>query len=200
MLLLSEIAHYSPPPPLLGVLNTEDLSRPVWETVSILVSLLRPQVCVLFPPSNHMGSRPYRCLTLSPCVPHFCAHSCQHPCPHAWGLSLATQQAASARGLILPGSRPRLMTAGSWWVNTPAPSPRGRTFWSDCSVQPLRGPQLDGVPVAQAGNLPFAASSQINHLRSDPCLCRGSWGTQVQMARYFICSSLLSCFGLSWSC
>lgn len=143
MLLLREIAHYSPPPPLLGVLNTEDLSRPVWETVSVLVSLLRPQVCVLFPPSNHMGSRRYRGLTLSPRVPHFCAHSCQHPRPHAWGLSLATQQAASARGLILPGSRPRLMTAGSWWINTPAPSPRGRTFWSDCSVQPLRGPQLD---------------------------------------------------------
>lgn len=67
-----------------------------------------------FPSFNHMCGRCYRHLPHIPlCSPFLCTQL-QAPVSHAWGLSLAIQQAGSARGLILPGNIPQQLTAGSW--------------------------------------------------------------------------------------
>lgn len=172
------------------------------------MSLLRPQVHVLSSPSpsTTWAADATNASPTPPCIPCFCACSCQHLRPHARGLSLATQQAGSARALILPGSSPQLMTAGSWWMNTLAPSPYGRTFWNYCSVQALRS--------SPAGlSLISPQWSAAYWLPSLPCPLPDKPPTLTSLSQRqllgeahltgqccFVCSGPLSWFGLSWSC
>lgn len=115
-LFLWEIMYYfpTPPHPLLGISNTEDISRLVLGnhlSPGVFTEVTSPRP--LPPLSTTWAADATDASPRRPWSPHFCARSCQHLRPHAWGRALATQQAGrKCLGTNSPWEQPS--TADCW--------------------------------------------------------------------------------------